>query len=298
MTTRVLDGVRDHSLARPDGRVVAWTECGPADGLPLLRVPGTPGSRFSLRADRTPWEQRNLRVLTTERPGFGASTRLPGRAFAQHADDLAAILDHVGLDAVHVAGGSGAAPHQLAFAARHSGRVRAMTIVVGAAPMNDEEAARLIGVNAKTYKLVRAADLDGLHGLLEELRAALQADPIQSFRAIMDKAPDADREVMTDLRWQEGFSLGVREALRQGVEGWADEAIALFSPWDDIDLEAVTTSLTWWHAAGDANAPLAAARRLVERLHEAHLLLFGENEGHLAPYHREGDILDELLARG
>ena len=33
-----------------DGRVVAWTECGPADGVPVLRMPGMPGCRWTLRA--------------------------------------------------------------------------------------------------------------------------------------------------------------------------------------------------------------------------------------------------------
>ena len=80
--------VTDHRLTRPDGRVVAWSESGVADGRPVLRVPGTPGCRFSIRADRTPWIERNLRVITTERPGYGASTRLEGRAFVEHSDDL------------------------------------------------------------------------------------------------------------------------------------------------------------------------------------------------------------------
>jgi pimeloyl-ACP methyl ester carboxylesterase len=82
------DGVRDRQLERPDGRVVAWSEFGDEDGLPILRVPGIPGCRYSLRADRTPWTQRNLGVITTERPGFGASSRLPGRRFREPADDL------------------------------------------------------------------------------------------------------------------------------------------------------------------------------------------------------------------
>jgi pimeloyl-ACP methyl ester carboxylesterase len=290
--------VRDHKLTRPDGRVVAWTECGALNGVPLLRVPGTPGCRFSIRADRSPWEQRGLRVLTTERPGFGASTPLQGRSFAEPADDLAAILDHLGLDAVHVVGGSGSAPHQLAFAARHPRRVRAMTIVVGIAPMVDEEAGRLIGANATVYRLVRAGDVEGLRLFLDEMRAALLADPIGAFRAIMDKAPEADREVMADPLWQKAHSVGTREALRQGVQGWTDEAIAIIGRWDDVDVDAVTTSVTWWHSPADANAPLTAARRLIDRLRDARVVLFGDHEGHLAPYHREGGILDELLARG
>jgi len=298
MTEAAPEGVHDFSLERQDGRAVAWSELGEARGLPLLRIPGTPGCRFSLRADRTPWTERHLRVITTERPGFGASDRLPGRRFRQPADDLAGILDHLGGAAVHVIGGSGSAPHQLAFAARHPDRVRAMTVLVGAAPLLDDEVARMIPLNAEAHRLVRQGDVEGLRSLLGPARTALLADPIAGFGAAMDRAPEADRAVMADPQWQAEFSLAAREALRPGLDGWVDEAIALASPWDDIDLAAVRTSVTWWHAPKDANAPLSAAMRLVEQLPDARLVQFGEDEGHLAAYHREGEVLDELLARG
>ena len=298
MTEAVLEGVRDLSLKRPDGRIVAWSEFGDEAGLPLVRVPGTPGCRYSLRVDRRPWTQRHLRVITTERPGFGASTRLPGRGFSAPADDLAAVLDHLGLEAVHVIGNSGAAPHQLALAARHPDRVRAMTVLVGAAPCTSEEAGQLIGPNAEAHGLVQKGDVEGLRRLVEPIRTAMLDDPIAVIRAVMDRAPAADRAVIADPQWQAEFVVASKEALRQGVDGWADEGFALDSPWDDVDVAAVRTSVTWWHAPADANAPLPAARRLVGDLPNARLITFSENEGHLAGYHRQGEILDELLARG
>jgi pimeloyl-ACP methyl ester carboxylesterase len=298
MADPFLHGVRDGRLERPDGRIVAWSEFGPEDGLPLLRVPGTPGSRYSMRADRTAWAERNVRAITTERPGFGASTRLPGRGFRQIADDYAAILDHLELGAVHVWGGSGAAPHELALAARHPDRVRAVTILVGAAPFHDDEAAQMIGVNAEGYRLVRAGDIDGLRALLEPLLEASVEDPTAAILAIMDQAPEADRAVMADPFWQAGHTVSTREAFKQGVEGWIDETVAIIQPWDDIDLSAVRTSVTWWHAPSDANAPMSAALRLVATLPNARMEWFGEDEGHMAHYHREGEILDELFARG
>lgn len=298
MTEAVLEGVRDLSLKRPDGRVVAWSECGDEEGLPLLRVPGTPGCRYSLRSDRAPWAQRHLRIITTERPGFGASSRLPERRFREPADDLAAILDHLDLDAVHVIGNSGSAPHQLAFAARHPARVRAVTVLVGAAPVTDDEIAQMISVNAEAHRLVRKGDLEGLRGLLGPIRTASLDDPVAAFRTVMERAPAADRSVISDPQWQAVSAVATREALRQGLDGWTDEAVALASSWDDVDLTAVHASVTWWHAPKDANAPLSAAVRLIDRLPNARLVKFGEDEGHLAAYHREGEILDELLARG
>jgi len=96
MRELAMDEIREGRLTRPEDRIVAWAECGPMDGRPILRIPGTPGSRLAIRPDTSPWRERGLRMILTERPGFGASTRLPGRGFVEHTDDLAAILDELG----------------------------------------------------------------------------------------------------------------------------------------------------------------------------------------------------------
>lgn len=291
-----MSDLRDHRLGRPDGRVVAWSECGVRGGRPLVRLPGTPGSRFSLRADHTPWIARGLRVITIERPGFGASTRLPGRGFAEPADDLAAVLDHLGIDRVPLYGGSGAAPHILAFAARHPERVAAATIVAGAAPMTDDEVDGQVAFNATSDGLGRARDVLALRSLLSRARAAILADPQHGFRGLLDDAPVMDQAMMTDHPRQAALTRGVVEALVPGVDGWVDETLALNGEWSDIDLGAITCSLTWWHGEADRNCPISAARRLVARLPRARLVAL-EDGGHLAAETREGRFLDELLAR-
>lgn len=173
-----------------------------------------------------------------------------------------------------------------------------MTVLVGAAPLTDDEAEQLIGVNAAGYRLVKSGDIEGLRRLLAPIRTASLEDPTTAFRTVMERAPAADRAIMSDPKWQEAHAVATREALRQGLDGWIDEAVALLSPWDDVELSAVQTSVRWWHAPKDANAPLSAAVRVIDALPDAHLVRFGDDEGHLAAYHREGEILDELLARG
>lgn len=294
----VLDELREHRLTRPDGRTVAWTEWGPPGGVPLLRLPGTPGCRWSVRSDPTPWAERGLRVVMTERPGFGASTRLPGRGFAEHADDLAAVLDALGLDAVHVTGASGASAHELCFAGRHPERVRAMTVVAGGAPTTEEESEQEIPLNREAAELFRAGDRAAMWARLEAVHADFVADPLAAISAASDGVPDSDRAVMSDPAWQLVFTAAVREALAPGPDGWGDETLALLGDWADVDVARVRTSLTWWHGAADADAPLPAARRLLAGIPQAELRLFGADEGHLAAFHREGEILDELLARG
>lgn len=173
-----MPAMHERRLTRSDGRTVAWVETGVRDGHPILRLPGTPGSRRFLRLDQTPWLERRLRVIMTERPGFGASTRLGGGSFFDHADDLAAILDELGIERLPVVGLSGAAPYVLALAARHRDRVQAAAIVVGAAPINDLEASSLIGLNAESQRLAKAGDRDGMTGF--SARSATRSLPIRS----------------------------------------------------------------------------------------------------------------------
>ena len=112
----------------------------------------------------------------------------------------------------------------------------------------------------------------------------------------METAPESDQEVMRDPVWQATFVRSITEALGQGVDGWADEGLAINQPWDDIPLDRITTSLSWFHTAHDRNTPLAAAQRLVAQLPTATLEVWDDG-GHLISFHREGDLLDELLER-
>ena len=111
----------------------------------------------------------------------------------------------------------------------------------------------------------------------------------------MEAAPASDQAVLDDPDWQRVFVEDVTEAFRPGAEGWTDEGMALTLAWD-FEPSDVHCSVTWWHGANDANAPLAGVRRLVERCAEVDLRVW-EDAGHLEPFHRHDEILAELLAR-
>lgn len=284
----------DGRLTLRDGRTLAWREYGPADGRPLLRFQGTPGSRFSRHPHEESYDRLGVRLVVFDRPGYGASTRLEGRGYAAVVDDAAELLDHLGLGTVHVAGGSGGGPHVLAFAARHADRVRAATVVVGGAPLVEEDTAGLIGLNRDGWYAAHEG-LDAVVELLTPVREAVLREPLAQFRALMDAAPESDRRVMEDPAWQRVLVEDVTEALRPGVEGWADEGMALVLPWD-FDPADVRCSLTWWHGEHDANAPIAAVHRLLGGMHGVDLRVWPD-AGHFEPYRRHDEILEELLSR-
>ena len=295
-TTGPGTGLRDRSIRRPDGRTVAWAEVGPEDGRAIVSFPGTPTSRYAIRSDLRAYLERDVRMIVTERPGFGASTRLAGHGFLEPADDVAAILDELAIERVHLWGGSGGAPYLLAFAQRHADRALAATVVSGSAPLNDDEIDDTIPMNAEFSRAALAGDVERLRELATVRREAILADPLAGFRAVMDSAPEADRRVMADPGWQGDLITIARESLRQGVDGWVDELIALRTRWDEITPEAITINLTWWHGSSDRNVPMSAVTRFIQRFPDMRLVDFGE-AGHLEAYHRHEEILDELLAR-
>src|SRR5258708_9760606 len=106
------------------------------------------------------------------------------------ADDLAVLLDHHQLDRVPVMGTSGGGPHALAVAAKHPGRINAVSVIVGASPLEPDEIGRLVGVNAAGYAAAERG-WHALHELLAQVRVRLLRDEGMA-RALSD-APPADR---------------------------------------------------------------------------------------------------------
>lgn len=113
--------------------------------------------------------------------------------------------------------------------------------------------------------------------------------------SLLDDAPSTDREIISGPTCQRVDRANTVEALRQGAEGWTDETLALLRPWD-FDLGSVAASVTWWHAADDANAPLAAARKVIAQLPNASLTVC-HAQGHFAAIKHEPEALQDLLSR-
>jgi pimeloyl-ACP methyl ester carboxylesterase len=227
-----------------------------------------------------------------DRPGYGGSDRLPGRGVADIGDDLAVLLDHHQLDRVPVMGTSGGGPHALAVAARHPGRITAVSVIVGASPLEPDEVSQLVGVNAAGYAAAERG-WDALHELLAQVRVRLLGE--EGMAGVLSDAPPEDRALMEDPAWQKVSRANTAEALRQGAEGWTDESMALHHPWD-FDVAKIRSTVTWWHGDNDKNAPLSAAKRAAAGLNKVDLRVW-HNEGHFASLTHEAEIVRELLSR-
>lgn len=282
----------DGVLTLRDGRELAWRWWGDPDGRPVFRIQGTPSSRLQRNPDPSVQRDLGVRYLMADRPGYGRSTRKPGRGISDIADDYIELLDALGLDRVPAMGTSGGGPHVLALAARYPERVSAATVVVGGTPLVPEEVTQLVGINARGYALAEEG-WEPLHGFLVEVRARLLGD--EGMQGVLSDAPPTDRAIMADPAWQRMSRENIAETLRQGAEGWTDESFAMHGAWD-FDPGDVQASVTWWHGDDDKNAPLSAARRVVAELRSVDLRVW-HHEGHFVSLTHDREIVEELLSR-
>lgn len=288
------DGVafEDGVITLRDGRELAWRWWGEDGGIPILRLQGTPGSR--LYRNHNPQVQRELgvRYLMADRPGYGGSSRKPGRGVADMADDLVQLLDMHGLERVPVMGTSGGGPHALAIAAQYPDRIPAVSVIVGAVPLEPDEVSQLVGVNALGYAAAEKG-WDALYEVLAPVRERILG--AEGMQGVLSDAPPTDRAIMESAAWQRMSRINAGEALKQGAEGWTDESFALHQNWD-FEPRNIKASVAWWHGDDDKNAPLSAARRGASQLRQVDLRVW-HKEGHFASLVHEKEIVEELLDR-
>jgi pimeloyl-ACP methyl ester carboxylesterase len=240
-----------------------------------------------------------LRYVAYSRPGYGSSTRRPGRSIGDGADDAAIVLDHVGAGTAVTAGWSGGGPHALASAALLPDRIRAAATIAGVAPYPADGIDFLEGMGKENIEEFNAA-LEGPEALIpfkERARAMWSGvtaeDVAESFGDLVD---DVDRGALTGdfAAWMAAV---FRAALRESYWGWFDDDMAVIRPWG-FDLGAIRVPVHIWQGRHDRMVPFAHGPWLASHVPGAVPHLF-EDEGHLSlGVTRFGDILDELVASG
>jgi pimeloyl-ACP methyl ester carboxylesterase len=126
---------REGAIMTPDGRRLAYTEWGPADGSVVLLFHGMPGSRL-LCPDVEATGRRRIRLVGVDRPGYGESSPKPGRRIVDWADDARSLLDNLAVPVASVVGWSSGGPYALACAATLGERIRSVAVVAGDAPLD------------------------------------------------------------------------------------------------------------------------------------------------------------------
>jgi pimeloyl-ACP methyl ester carboxylesterase len=256
-------------LTLPDGRTLAYAEWGDPAGSPIVVIHGTPGCRLNRHPDNAKIAATGARVITYDRPGFGASDRHRGRSVNDCVADIAALADSLEIERFAVTGGSGGGPHCLAVAAGLPDRVTRAACIVGVAPydlMGEEWYDGMDAENVKEFSWALAGEQkvhDELAGEAARMLARMAEDPANILGDF--DIPDEDRAILSRPDIAALMVEAVTECVRGGVWGWVDDDIAFTRPWG-FDLSTIDVPTTIWWGSKDVLVPPKHGEWLASRV--------------------------------
>jgi pimeloyl-ACP methyl ester carboxylesterase len=247
----------------PDGRLLGYAEYGDPDGVPMLGLHGTPGSRLMFKVADAQARELGIRLLAPERPGFGVSCYHRGRTLASYAADIAAFADTLGVARFAVAGISGGGPYAAACAALLPGRVTALGLVSPVGPVTTGEGAQKIGAGHHLIFRVSPRMPPLLWPIFAVGRCAFLYAPMSVYGLLLSRAALADRTILARGEVRGNMMAGIAEGMRPGVRAAVQEMRLFSRPWD-IPFAAIRAPAFLWQGTRDRNVPPSAAFKLGE----------------------------------
>jgi pimeloyl-ACP methyl ester carboxylesterase len=254
-----------YELIRADGTVLRYCRYGQADGYPVVSNGGSPSSRWKWPALIESMRRSKLTLLVYDRPGYGGSTRRPGRTVADAADDVRALADAQGWDRFAVFGGSGGGPHALACAALLADRVTRCAVLSGIKPGEPGQPPR---------------DESEVRSRLAEVTAEI-------MRRIDAGGPELPTEPGPPALDDPDAMARLRATFVEGMDGWADDSLAFARPWG-YRLGTITVPVGFWRGTGDANVSSEHADYLLAHIRTAQRHVYAG--GHLPG----AEVYDEI----
>jgi pimeloyl-ACP methyl ester carboxylesterase len=276
----------------PDGRLLSVLTAGPPEADPVFFFHGTPGVLEAYEPHVEAGARCGLRHVFYLRPGYGESDRRPGRSIADCAADVEAIADELGIERFHVLGESGGGSHALACAALLPGRVRAVAVLAGAAPVDAEGWEEGMGEgNLREFAAARKGP-EVLRAFLEKAIQELRAVKTmpQLLAALDGHLCDADRAALDGVFGEHVLAAWQRIG-EDKVWGWLDDDLAHIGDWG-FDLERVAAPVAVWQGSADLFVPVKHGDWLAKHLPNAeHRLLPGTGHISLSAHHYDAVLV-------
>ncbi|MFF4166259.1 alpha/beta fold hydrolase [Streptomyces sp. NPDC001741] len=211
------------------GATIEYDDLGPAAGVPVLLIHGHPFDRTMWAPQADALTGAGYRVVTPDLRGYGRSGVTPGKVFlADFADDLAALLDHLGIERAVVGGVSMGGQIAMELQLRHPGRVRALVLSDTSARAETDEgkafrnqvADELLAEGMDGYatgaihKMLAAYNVEAMPDVAARVLAMMRAtDPRGAAAALRGRAERPDyRDTLAGVRVPVWIVVGADDA--------------------------------------------------------------------------------------
>ncbi|MBD2445946.1 alpha/beta hydrolase [Nostoc sp. FACHB-152] len=235
---------RQAKLQLQDGRMLAWSEWGPVEGLPVLFCTGAGMSgRLGFGASDLP--DLGLKLIAIDRPGVGLSDPHPNKTLSSWVDDTQEFIQANHLDNLLCVGFSQGAPFALALAGRNL--VKAIAIVSGQDELTHERLKPLLHPDVE--RMISAVQQDPIKF---EQQFAQMATPEGMWQLIIGMSSECDRILYEDVTFRAAYQQALIEGFSQGAHPYARDLVNALSSWS-IKLEEITIPVDLWYGALDTS---------------------------------------------
>jgi pimeloyl-ACP methyl ester carboxylesterase len=290
--------MEEHEVATWDGRVLKVLEDGDRVGRPVLVHNGMPNSRLLFAADVRSARRLGIRLISYDRPGYGGSTRRPGRSVADCAEDVRAIARALDIDRLGVWGISGGGPHAIAGAAVLPDLVMSVAVLASVAPWGAEGLDYFAGTGEWNVEQVSL--------MLEDPAAARAKCEDNRVQMLTQTLPELMEFLKTLLAPVDAAALTgelgqyVIDATRSGMatssDGWWDDGLAILEPWG-FEFGSIRIPVLLLHGRHDRFVPFAHGEWLARTIPGVEARLT-EDDGHLTlTTHHLDEVHSWLLER-
>jgi pimeloyl-ACP methyl ester carboxylesterase len=240
-------------------------------GPPLLMIHGTGGGFDQGLRFAQALKQFGHRIVAPSRFGYLRSDFPADPSLANQADALAALLDHLAIGRLAVAGGSAGALSATAFALRHPDRCSALILLVPAANVDGSDPVEMSALQERVVRTLLTSDFaywSVLNTAPEKLIGTLLAtDP-----ALLAKVSQAERArafaILSDI-----MPIGAR------ARGMLNDARQAGHP-APIDLSQLSMPVLLISAEDDRFGTAATARKIAAMVPQAELTVLPDG-GHI-----------------
>lgn len=271
------------SVIETEGGALEYAVAG--HGRPLMMIHGTGGGFDQGLLFANELRERGLRIVAPSRFGYLRSGFPDDVSPAHQADVLVALLDHLGIDRLPVAGGSAGALTAAEFALRHPDRCSHLILLVPAANLTNRDPVEFTALQRVAVDLVLGSDVAfwSMSSLVpgQMIRTLLATDP-----ALLDRV-DARERRRAELILDGLMPISRKTAGLRNDAHWAGTP----SPTVYQDIAVPTLILS---CADDLFGTAETSRLLAERIPDARLAIYPEG-GHIWLGH-DAEVAEEIAA--
>lgn len=283
-------GVDDHVVRLRDGRALGFAQYGRPDGAAVVNAHGGLVGRLDVAAAAPVAERLGVRLISPDRPGIGLSDALPERTMRDWADDVADLLDQLGIDRFAAMGWSMGGQYAATLGHAMPARVTRVAIIAGALPLTEPGVFARLPVFDRAYtRLSQRVPWLARQCFRTMAQLARSAPTLNGRLAAWGLGgPDAD---VLKAEGYEAFSRVSYEGLRR-APGVVDDYRTWMLPWG-FTPEDLAVPVDVWSGAEDRLVPADWGRELAQRIPGArHVVRPG---GHFVAHLHFPELFESLL---